>query len=81
MRLDQLVARRRRAGAQARPPAAISVEAAPTLVEAVPERLERAVGNLLDNAVKFSGPGAPVELRLQGQELTVRDHGTGHPRG
>ncbi len=79
VRLDQLVldvverARRRR------PSAAISVEAAPTVVEAVPDRLERAVGNLLDNAVKFSEPGAAVELRLQGQELTVTDHGPGIP--
>ena len=78
-RLDQLVldvverARRRR------PAAAISVEVTPTVLDAVPERLERAVGNLLDNASKFSGPGAEVELRLRGRELTVRDHGPGIP--
>ncbi len=49
----------------------------PTLLVGVPSRLERAVGNLLDNAVKYSPPGEPVEVRLQGQELTVRDHGPG----
>ena len=61
-RLDHLVldvverARRRR------PTAAISVQVTPTVLEAVPERLERAVGNLLDNALKFSDPGGAVEL-------------------
>ena len=49
----------------------------PTLLTGVPARLERAVGNLLDNAVKYSPPGTPVEVRLQAGELTVRDHGPG----
>jgi two-component system, OmpR family, sensor histidine kinase MprB len=42
-------------------------------------QLERAVMNLLDNAVKFSPPDGSVEVRLRGGELTVRDHGTGIP--
>jgi two-component system sensor histidine kinase MprB len=45
--------------------------------------LERAVMNLLDNAVKFSPPGGAVEVRLRADgdhgELTVRDHGPGIP--
>ncbi|RCG29440.1 sensor histidine kinase [Sphaerisporangium album] len=41
--------------------------------------LERAVVNLLDNAVKFSPPGGVVRVRLAGGELTVRDHGPGIP--
>jgi two-component system sensor histidine kinase MprB len=49
----------------------------PTLVAGVPARLERAVTNLLDNAVKYSPPGKPVEIELSGVELTVRDHGPG----
>ena len=44
---------------------------------ASPARLDRAVANLLDNAAKWSPPGAPVEVRLRGGELTVRDHGPG----
>ncbi|WP_433239759.1 sensor histidine kinase [Streptosporangium sp. CA-135522] len=40
--------------------------------------LERAVVNLLDNAVKFSQ--GPVTVRLRGGELTVRDRGPGIPR-
>ena len=43
--------------------------------------VERAVVNLLDNAVKFSRDGAPVavSLRLRGRTAAVeiRDHGTG----
>jgi two-component system sensor histidine kinase MprB len=39
--------------------------------------LERAIVNLLDNAVKFSPAGGEVEVRLHGGELTVRDHGPG----
>lgn len=49
----------------------------PTIVEGVPERLERAVRNLLDNAAKFSPPSGKVEVMLEGGELRVRDHGPG----
>jgi two-component system sensor histidine kinase MprB len=49
----------------------------PTEVEGVPERLERAVWNLLENAGKWTTNGKPVEVRLAGRELTVRDHGPG----
>ncbi len=49
----------------------------PTLVRGEPERVNRAVTNLLDNAVKWSPPGGIVELGLHGGVLTVRDHGPG----
>ena len=42
-----------------------------------PARLDRAVSNLLDNAAKWSPAGEPIEVRLAGGELTVRDHGPG----
>ncbi|MDH6113939.1 two-component system sensor histidine kinase MprB [Kitasatospora sp. MAP12-15] len=41
--------------------------------------MERAVINLLDNAVKFSPPGGAVEVRLRSGTLTVRDQGPGIP--
>ncbi|MET9609985.1 HAMP domain-containing sensor histidine kinase [Streptomyces sp. NPDC006512] len=41
--------------------------------------LERAVVNVLDNAVKFSPPGGAVDVTLHAGELTVRDHGPGIP--
>ncbi|MFI1307118.1 HAMP domain-containing sensor histidine kinase [Streptomyces sioyaensis] len=52
----------------------------PWYVRAEPAGLERAVVNLLDNAVKFSPLGGTVEVRLSGGELTVRDHGPGIPQ-
>ncbi|MFG3061535.1 sensor histidine kinase [Streptomyces sp. NPDC048231] len=44
-----------------------------------PSALERAVVNLLDNAVKFSPPGGTVSLRLGDGRLVVRDQGPGIP--
>ncbi|MGW1279012.1 sensor histidine kinase [Streptomyces tsukubensis] len=52
---------------------------APWYVRADPAALERALVNVMDNAVKFSPPGGTVEVRLRGGELTVRDHGPGIP--
>ncbi|MDK1472385.1 HAMP domain-containing sensor histidine kinase [Streptomyces sp. 549] len=46
-------------------------------VRAEPAALERAVVNLLDNAVKFSPSGGTVEVALDGGELRVRDRGPG----
>ncbi|MBT2385410.1 HAMP domain-containing histidine kinase [Streptomyces sp. ISL-11] len=51
-------------------------------VRGVPARLARLLSNLLDNAAKFSPPGAMVEVGLTrtddgGLDLTVRDHGPG----
>ena len=49
----------------------------PTIVEGVPERLERAIWNLLENAGKWTQPGTSVDVTLSGGELRVRDHGPG----
>ena len=53
------------------------VELEPTLIEGEPERVGRAVTNLLDNARKWSQPGGTVEVRLSDGVLSVRDHGAG----
>jgi two-component system, OmpR family, sensor histidine kinase MprB len=42
-------------------------------------RLERAIDNVLDNATKWSPPGATIEIRLADGTLTVRDRGPGIP--
>jgi two-component system sensor histidine kinase MprB len=57
----------------------ISFEASldPTTVVGSPDRLERAVWNLLENAGKWSPEGQTVEVTLTGGELSVRDHGPG----
>lgn len=52
---------------------------APCEVAGVPERVTRAVANLLDNAAKFSGGGGEVRVDLAAGALSVRDHGPGIP--
>ena len=77
VRLDLLageVVERARRRAPATP---LQVALEPTIITGVPARLERALGNLIDNAVKYSPPGEPVEVRLQAGVLSVRDHGSG----
>ncbi len=54
-------------------------ELAPWYVRSEPAALERAIVNLLDNAVKFSPYKGRVEVRLMRGTLTVRDHGRGIP--
>jgi two-component system sensor histidine kinase MprB len=49
----------------------------PTTVDGYPDRLERAIWNLLENAGKWSGDGSSVEVTLADGELSVRDHGPG----
>ena len=64
--------------AQARAPQVTFVTAlSPTQVKADPMLLERAVSNLLDNAVKYSPAGAPIEVSVRGGEVVVADHGPG----
>jgi two-component system sensor histidine kinase MprB len=41
------------------------------------DRIARAVGNLLDNALKWSPDGGLVEVGCRGGRVTVRDHGPG----
>ncbi len=53
------------------------LDSVPSTVLAVERRLERAVANLLDNAVKWSPSGGTVEVRVAEGELSVRDHGAG----
>jgi two-component system sensor histidine kinase MprB len=59
------------------PELAFETQLEPTLVDGAPERLERAVWNLLENAGKWSAGGSTVEVTLSSGELCVRDHGPG----
>jgi two-component system sensor histidine kinase MprB len=52
-------------------------ELEPTVVSGEPERMARAVSNLLDNASKWSPPGGTVEISLHDGVVAVRDHGRG----
>jgi two-component system sensor histidine kinase MprB len=76
MRLDEIVGeaieRTRRRG-EVRFRAALE----PTVVRGEPDRVSRAVSNLLDNARKWSPAGGLIEVELDGGVLSVRDHGPG----
>jgi two-component system, OmpR family, sensor histidine kinase MprB len=50
---------------------------APCSLQGVPDRLGRAVNNVLDNAARFSPAGGVVEVMLRDGTLSVRDHGPG----
>jgi len=60
-----------------RPGVAFKTDLEESLVYGVPATLDRAVGNLLDNAAKWSPPDGEVEVAVHGGEVTVRDHGPG----
>jgi two-component system sensor histidine kinase MprB len=51
--------------------------AEPSWVVAHDDGLRRAVGNLLDNARKWSPPGQPVEVECREGTVVVHDHGPG----
>jgi two-component system sensor histidine kinase MprB len=84
--LDELVeAATDRARAFAGPAQRFDVVTEPVTVEAEADRLDRAVANLLDNAVKYGG-GGPIDVRVSRQrndadaavaQIAVRDHGPG----
>ncbi|MHC0429560.1 HAMP domain-containing sensor histidine kinase [Streptomyces sp. O3] len=69
-----------RARLRAGPELTLTADLAPWYVRAEPPALERALVNLLDNAVKFSPPHSTVDVTLGRRgELTIRDHGPGIP--
>lgn len=59
------------------PELTITAQLAPWYVRAEPAALQRAVVNVLDNAVKFSPPHGAVTVVLDRGVLTVRDQGPG----
>jgi two-component system sensor histidine kinase MprB len=77
VRLDELVAETIARVRLHAPQARIEQQLSETVVLGDPARLDRAIKNLLDNALKFGPATGPVEVRLGGGELTVRDHGPG----
>jgi two-component system, OmpR family, sensor histidine kinase MprB len=60
-----------------RPSVVFDTDLHETPMRGVPATLERAIGNLLDNAAKWSPPGGTVEVTVRDGEVTVRDHGPG----
>jgi two-component system sensor histidine kinase MprB len=53
----------------------------PTVIAGDPDRVARAVTNLIDNARKWSPPDGEVEIGLRDGVLSIRDHGPGFEEG
>jgi two-component system, OmpR family, sensor histidine kinase MprB len=77
VRLDVLAADAVERTRRNRPGVEFKTDLQESLVHGVPANLERAIGNLLDNAAKWSPEGAEVEVVVRNGELTVRDSGPG----
>jgi two-component system sensor histidine kinase MprB len=77
VRLDALaeeaVARARRHA----PGAVFETSLEPVVVAGTPERLARAVNNLLDNAARHAPPGSAISVTVDGSGVAVRDRGPG----
>ena len=59
------------------PKVRFNVTASASSINGVKVRVARAITNLLDNAAKYSPPGATVEVTVANGEISVRDHGPG----
>jgi two-component system sensor histidine kinase MprB len=79
VRLDALVTEAIERARRHAPQVTFASDLDPVSVDGVPDRLGRAVNNLLDNAGAFSPAGGTVEVTLRAGTLTVRDHGPGVP--
>lgn len=75
--LDALVTSELERVGRRHPGAVLVPSLAPAVIRGRERRLRRALVNLLDNAIKWSPPSAPIEVAVHGTTLTVRDHGPG----
>jgi len=79
VRLD-LVAERVAARATGRAPGLrYELDCRPTMVRGDPDALERAIGNLVDNAIKWSPPDGRIRICAAGGTVEVSDDGPGIP--
>jgi two-component system sensor histidine kinase MprB len=77
VRLDGVVAESLARARRNSPGIEFAASLEPVIVDGIPERLGRAVNNLLDNAARHSAPGGRVEVKVDQHGVTVRDHGSG----
>jgi two-component system sensor histidine kinase MprB len=77
VRLDLLAADALERARRNHPRVSFTAELEESVIHGVPSTIERAIGNLLDNAAKWSPPGGQVELEVRDGRVVVRDHGPG----
>ena len=76
-RLDEVVRTAVDRAAKRSPDLAFRTQLSPSTVTGMPERVERAVSNMLDNARKWSPPSETVDVSVHEGVVEVRDHGPG----
>jgi two-component system sensor histidine kinase MprB len=77
LELDAIVSEATERAIRRSPNITFRTELEPTLINNSPDRVSRAVTNVVDNARKWSPDDGEVEITLAGGVLTVRDHGPG----
>jgi two-component system sensor histidine kinase MprB len=77
VRLDQVVEDALARASRNSPEVKFGATLHPVLVRGDPDRLTRAINNLLDNAARHTSPGCPVEVSVDAGGVRVRDHGDG----
>jgi two-component system, OmpR family, sensor histidine kinase MprB len=77
LRLDDLVAGLVEEARRNYPSVPFGLSAVPSIVWGSPDRLSKALGNLLDNAAKWTRPSTSVEVTVEDRSVKVRDHGPG----
>jgi two-component system, OmpR family, sensor histidine kinase MprB len=77
VRLDLLAGQAVHRLGQRGPHAVIEAELSPCLVHVDPAAVDHAVGNLIDNAIKWSPPGAAVRVVVEDGRVVVSDRGPG----
>jgi len=77
VRLDLVASQALERARRNRPEALFTSELEESVVHGVPTTIERAIGNLLDNAAKWSPPGGEVHLEVRDGEVVVRAPGPG----
>jgi two-component system sensor histidine kinase MprB len=76
-RLDEVVRGAVDRAARRAPGVSFRTRLEPSMITGVPERVERAVTNLLDNARKWSPPSETVDVAVHDGLVEVRDRGPG----
>jgi two-component system, OmpR family, sensor histidine kinase MprB len=77
VRLDLLAADAVERARRDRPGVTFNTELTESTVLGDPASLERAIGNVLDNAAKWSPSDGEVDVRVEDGTVTVRDYGPG----
>ncbi len=77
IRLDELTEEAVTRARRLAPQLAFRTDLRPTTIRGVPTRVQRAIVNVLDNAVKWSPPGGSVDVAVADGAVAIRDRGPG----